>query len=90
MLARFDPAPVVEVVQQALESDISDIQGGTTAEGIHLGAMAGTLDLIQRCYTGIELRDDELWFNPVLPDELTRLSFLVRYRRHSAPCRYHQ
>ena len=69
--------------KQALHSDIGDIQGGTTAEGIHLGAMAGTVDLIQRCYTGIELRDDELWFNPVLPDELTRLSFQVRYRRHS-------
>jgi trehalose/maltose hydrolase-like predicted phosphorylase len=69
--------------KQALHSDISDIQGGTTAEGIHLGAMAGTVDLIQRCYTGIELRDDELWFNPVLPDELSRLSFQVRYRGHS-------
>ena len=69
--------------KQALQSDISDIQDGTTAEGIHLGAMAGTVDLIQRCYTGIELRDDELWFNPVLPDELSRLSFQLRHRRHS-------
>ena len=48
----------------ALHSDINDMQGGTTAEGIHLGAMAGTIDLIQRCYTGIELRQDELRFNP--------------------------
>lgn len=56
---------------------------GTTAEGIHLGAMAGTVDLIQRCYTGIELRDDELWSNPVLPDDLSRLSFQLRYRGHS-------
>jgi trehalose/maltose hydrolase-like predicted phosphorylase len=71
------------VFKQALQSDINDIQGGTTAEGIHLGAMAGTVDLIQRCYTGIELRDNELWFNPVLPDELSRLNFQLRYRRHS-------
>ena len=27
---------------EALGSDVADIQGGTTAEGIHLGAMAGT------------------------------------------------
>ena len=69
--------------KQVLKSDVNDIQGGTTSEGIHLGAMAGTVDLIQRCYTGIELRDDELWFNPLLPDELSRLGFQLRYRRHS-------
>ena len=28
----------------ALESDVDDIQGGTTQEGIHMGVMAGTLD----------------------------------------------
>jgi beta-phosphoglucomutase family hydrolase len=67
----------------ALRSDIDDIQGGTTAEGIHLGAMAGTVDLLQRCYTGIELRDGELWFNPSLPDEILRLNFQLRYRQHS-------
>ena len=68
---------------EAIRSDIEDVQGGTTAEGIHLGAMAGTVDLLQRCYTGLELRHDELRFHPVLPDELTRLSFQVRYRGHS-------
>ncbi|HEY7127852.1 MAG TPA: trehalose-phosphatase [Ktedonobacterales bacterium] len=36
----------------ALESDIRDVQGGTTAEGIHMGVMAGTLDLMQRSYLG--------------------------------------
>lgn len=68
--------------RQALRSDIDDIQGGTTAEGIHLGAMAGTVDLLQRCYTGLELRDGELWFSPFLPDTLLRLNFQIRYRRH--------
>jgi hypothetical protein len=37
---------------EALEGDISDVQGGTTAEGVHLGAMSGTLDLLQRGLTG--------------------------------------
>jgi beta-phosphoglucomutase family hydrolase len=68
---------------EALQSDIGDIQGGTTREGIHLGAMAGTVDLLQRCFTGLELRGDELHFHPVLPDELRRLVFRLRYRRHS-------
>lgn len=66
----------------ALNSDVTDIQGGTTHEGIHLGAMAGTVDLVQRCYTGLETRNDALWFNPALPAEIRELSFNILYRRH--------
>lgn len=66
--------------EQALRSDIDDIQGGTTAEGIHLGAMAGTVDLLQRCYTGLELREGRLIFNPTLPEALSRLAFRLRLR----------
>jgi trehalose/maltose hydrolase-like predicted phosphorylase len=66
----------------ALRSDIDDIQGGTTHEGIHLGAMAGTVDLIQRCHTGLEMRDDVLWFNPVLPEELAGVRLRLRHRGH--------
>jgi alpha,alpha-trehalase len=44
--------------------------------------MAGTVDLLQRCYTGLELRGGELWFNPSLPHAVLRLSFQIRYRRH--------
>jgi trehalose/maltose hydrolase-like predicted phosphorylase len=72
-----------EFFQAALRSDIDDIQGGTTSEGVHLGAMAGTVDLVQRCYTGVELRDDVLRFNPQLPEELDEAAFGLRYRGHS-------
>jgi len=65
---------------RALQSDICDIQGGTTPEGIHLGAMAGTVDVVQRCFTGIEIRDDVLWFNPYLPTALAEVRFRLRYR----------
>jgi alpha,alpha-trehalase len=68
---------------EALKSDVADIQGGTTPEGIHLGAMAGVLDLMQRAYTGIETRGQVLWFNPHLPDEFARLHLHIRYRFHS-------
>jgi alpha,alpha-trehalase len=47
-----------------LGSDVADVQGGTTAEGIHLGAMAGTVDMIQRGYTGLEVRANALRLNP--------------------------
>jgi trehalose/maltose hydrolase-like predicted phosphorylase len=68
--------------REALMSDFKDVQGGTTHEGIHLGAMAGTLDIIQRCYTGLEIRDDVLWFNPRLPKDIESMSFQLRYRGH--------
>ena len=83
VLARSSRRDSWALFRQALRSDIEDIQGGTTAEGIHLGAMAGTIDLLQRCYSGLDLRGDELWFEPRLPDELDRLRFQLRYRGHS-------
>lgn len=67
---------------KAIVSDFQDIQGGTTAEGIHLGAMAGTVDLIQRCYGGIECRAEAIWFKPQLPEKVQRIKFRLRYRAH--------
>lgn len=66
----------------ALNSDLDDIQGGTTREGIHLGAMAGTVDILHRCYTGLEMRGEVLHLDPVLPLELGSLAFDIRYRGH--------
>ncbi|MFO7586943.1 MAG: glycosyl hydrolase family 65 protein [Gemmatimonadota bacterium] len=80
VLSRSDRPASWHLFRDALASDIDDIQGGTTSEGIHLGAMAGTVDLVQRCYAGIELRGDVLWLHPELPDQLERLAFPVLYR----------
>jgi alpha,alpha-trehalase len=83
VLARSDRAGSWALCKQALASDVTDIQGGTTREGVHLGAMAGSIDLFQRCYTALELREDVLWINPRLPDPVSRLDLLVRYRGHT-------
>ncbi len=82
VLARADRERSWELFTEAMESDIADVQGGTTAEGVHLGAMAGTVDLVQRGYSGLETRDDVLWLNPALPAGLAELRFKLRYRRH--------
>lgn len=78
--SRHDPHRGWNLFREALESDINDVQGGTTAEGIHLGAMAGTVDLVQRCYGGIEVRDDKLRLDPRLPAELHELRLSIIYR----------
>jgi alpha,alpha-trehalase len=83
VVARSDRARSWQLFRQALESDVADVQGGTTPEGIHLGAMAGTVDLVQRCFTGIETRGDKLHLNPALPEQIEGMSLHIRYRGHS-------
>ena len=87
VLARSDRPRAMSYFAEALQSDVSDIQQGTTAEGVHLGAMAGTVDLVQRVATGIEVTRDVLRFNPQLPPELERLDMRIRYREHSLDLR---
>jgi trehalose/maltose hydrolase-like predicted phosphorylase len=82
VMARSHPEQAWDLFLTALRSDVSDIQGGTTAEGIHLGAMAGTVDLVQRCFTGLEVRDDALHFDPVLTGRLRSMTLKLRWKNH--------
>jgi trehalose/maltose hydrolase-like predicted phosphorylase len=82
VLARSDRPASWRFFLEALDSDLHDVQGGTTSEGIHLGAMAGTLDLAQRCYTGLEVRDGVLRVAPALPPGLPGLAMELEYRGH--------
>ncbi len=85
VLAGIDPDSSWQRFLVALHSDIGDIQGGTTAEGIHTGVMAGTLDLIQRIYLGTEVRGGVVRFQPRLRDRLDGLSLLMQF--HGSPIR---
>jgi trehalose/maltose hydrolase-like predicted phosphorylase len=80
VLAALDPESSWEGFLVALRSDADDIQGGTTKEGIHVGVMAGTLDVMQRCYAGTQVRGDVLHFDPRLPAQLDGLSFPIQFR----------
>jgi trehalose/maltose hydrolase-like predicted phosphorylase len=71
-----------ELFFRALRADVVDIQGGTTREGIHLAAMAGSVDLLQRCFAGVETRNGRLLLNPYWPEPLRTLEFRIRYRGH--------
>jgi len=80
VVARRDLGQSFVALCDALRSDLDDSQGGTTAEGVHLGAMAGTVDLIERCYPGLTIRDGAVWFDPAVPAELGWYSFNLRFR----------
>lgn len=80
IFADLDPEASWTWYKDALESDIGDVQGGTSQEAIHLGVMAGTLDLLQRGYMGSEIQDGVIYFAPKLLDKLDGLSFPMRFR----------
>ena len=78
--ARRDRSQSWELFNVALLTDFMDVQRGTTPEGIHLGAMAGCVDLVGRGYTGLECEGDMLRFNPTFPEEIDGLHMHIRYR----------
>jgi trehalose/maltose hydrolase-like predicted phosphorylase len=83
VLADLDAQRSWEMFMRALESDVGDIQGGTTREGIHMGVMAGTLDLIQRHYVGAKTQDTTICFDPKPNERLDGLSLHLRF--HETP-----
>ena len=80
--SKYDKAKSWENFEALIISDFEDIQGGTTPEGIHLGAMAGSLDLIQRNFAGLFVCDDALWIRPRVPDSMKQISMRINYRKH--------
>jgi trehalose/maltose hydrolase-like predicted phosphorylase len=81
VLAPLDPESSWERFLVALRSDVEDIQGGTTREGIHMGVMAGTVDMMQRAYPGTEIRDGVLRFQPRLPAAVEQVAFRIQFQR---------
>jgi trehalose/maltose hydrolase-like predicted phosphorylase len=81
VLARLDPVSSWQRFLVALESDVGDVQGGTTEEGIHLGVMAATLWLVHHAYAGVSVDAGVLRLAPRLPDQLGSISFRMQFDR---------
>jgi beta-phosphoglucomutase family hydrolase len=64
----------------ALASDFVDIQGGTTAEGIHAGVMAGTILIALSTFAGISFDKEYLSVQPSMPDAWESLSFGISFK----------
>jgi len=82
VLSRFDESQAWALFREALVADLDDTQGGTTREGIHLGAMSGTIDIIVRSFAGLLIEDNALIFAPKLPAHLGKVEFQIHYRGH--------
>ncbi|MFC9396901.1 glycoside hydrolase family 65 protein [Streptomyces sp. NPDC057027] len=77
VLARQKGPDAWRYCEEALLADVADVQGGTTGEGIHLGAMAGTIDLVERGITGLEAGPEGLKVAPVALREFPRFAFTL-------------
>lgn len=82
VLAALDADRAWDSFREALDADLDDTQHGTTRAGIHLGAMAGTVDVVQRSFAGLRLSGDALVFAPNMPNGLRSVAFEVHYRGH--------
>jgi beta-phosphoglucomutase family hydrolase len=64
----------------ALRSDLVDIQGGTTGEGIHCGVMAGTVYMVLSVFCRLDLSGDEPSLCPDLPEHWKGVKFNFTFR----------
>ncbi len=80
VFAALDPVSSWERFLVALRSDVDDVQGGTTKEGIHLGCHGRDTGRPAAVLRGRRIRDGVLYFDPLLPNELDRLSFPMQFR----------
>ncbi len=67
---------------EALESDFTDIQGGTTAEGIHAGVMGGTVLMVITSFAGLNLKKRNLAINPSLPENWNSIKFNFKFKNN--------
>jgi len=69
-----------DLYMEALESDLVDIQGGTTGEGVHCGVMAGTVYDTLVSYGGLTLKGETPSLCPSLPPKWEKLHFNFIFR----------
>jgi len=65
---------------EVLESDFFDTQGGTTSEGIHVGVMGGSIDIVLRGFVGLRIFEDKIKLNPRIPRRWQGIKFRINYK----------
>ncbi len=69
-----------EMYLDALMSDLEDIQGGTTGEGIHCGVMAGTVYSALTMFGGVDISGEIPSICPSLPAHWKGLKYNFSFR----------
>jgi trehalose/maltose hydrolase-like predicted phosphorylase len=64
---------------EVLNSDINDIQGGTTPEGIHTGVMGGSINIAMKRYAGVDVIGGIINIGPDIPKKWKYIKFKIKY-----------
>lgn len=79
-LAEADSDASLDLFRQALWTDLDGPKAKTVAEGVHMGAMGGVIDVLQRRYFGLTATIDGLRFFPSYPAGLCTMRIDVELR----------
>lgn len=79
-LAHLDGARSWRYFREGLVTDLNAHPDAPTRDGIHLAAMAGAFDVLQRHYLGVRMRADGIHLFPAPPDSLPDAGLQVVYR----------
>jgi len=79
-MAHVDMAQSWAFFRQCLATDLASSANSGTMEGVHLAAMAGALDVLQRHYLGLRPALDGLHVFPAIPLELGAVTLRLRYQ----------
>ncbi|MBU0757755.1 MAG: beta-phosphoglucomutase [Nanoarchaeota archaeon] len=79
MLGKEDLA--LDWFKMALGADLNDIQGGSTAEGIHTGVMAGTIYITLCGFAGFDFHGKHLSLDPKLPKKWKSIKFSILFKK---------
>lgn len=79
-LARLNPRRSWEFFLQTLRPDLESGKDSAAAEGAHLSAMGGAIDVLQRHYLGFRMLPEGLALDPAVPAALGPVRFTLRCR----------
>jgi alpha,alpha-trehalase len=86
-LARLDLKASWNLFQESQLIDFLPGEHKDTSEGIHIGAMGGTLQVLQHHYLGINFNGDALETDPALPEGLGRAEMTFFFLGTEIECR---
>jgi len=74
-----DKARAYELYLRTARLDL-DNYNNDTQDGLHITSMAGTWMSVVEGFAGMRIRNDQLYFNPFLPDKWESFSFTIGFR----------